>query len=65
LCPHSEHQKNISSNLKALNIFTKETSSNKVKLPKVGSNAIVPIYPCEGREGPNNEAKRKELGFIK
>ncbi len=35
--------KNICSNLNSLNTFTKETSSNKVKLPKVGSNAIVPV----------------------
>ncbi len=34
--------KNIHSNLNILNTFTKETSSNKVKLPKVGSNAISP-----------------------
>jgi hypothetical protein len=27
-----------------LNTFSKETSSNKVKLPKVGSNAIVPVH---------------------
>jgi hypothetical protein len=42
LFPHSEHQK-IRSNLNSLNSFTKETSSNKVKLAKVGSNAIVPV----------------------
>ncbi len=42
LCPHSEHPKKNRSNLNGLNTFTKETSSNKVKLPKVGSNAIVP-----------------------
>ncbi len=48
LCPHSEHQKNIGSNLNGLNTFTKETSSNKVKLPQVGWNAIV-FCPCGGR----------------
>jgi hypothetical protein len=48
LCPHSEHPKKICSNLNSLNTFTKETGSGnvkpvliKVKLPKVGSNAIV------------------------
>jgi hypothetical protein len=45
LCPHSEHQKKYGSNLNSLNTFTKEMGSpgsNKVKLPKVGSDAIVP-----------------------
>jgi hypothetical protein len=36
------------SNLNNLNTFSKETSSNKVKLPKVGSNAIVPV-PVKAR----------------
>lgn len=31
LCPHSEHQKNICSNLNSLNTFTKETGSPHVK----------------------------------
>jgi hypothetical protein len=35
--------KTIHSNLNSLNTFAKETGSNKVKLPKVGSNAIVPV----------------------
>jgi hypothetical protein len=34
-CPHSEQQKQICSNLKSLNTFTKETGSKKVKLPKL------------------------------
>ncbi len=44
LCPHSEHQNKFRSNLNSLNTFTKGTSSpNKLKLPKIGSNAIVPV----------------------
>jgi hypothetical protein len=35
--------KKVHSNLNSLNTFTKETGSNKVKLPKVGSFAIVPV----------------------
>jgi hypothetical protein len=39
----------IRSNLNSVNTFTKcDTGSNKVKLPKVGSNAIVPV-PVGGR----------------
>jgi len=56
LCTHSEHRKDrfqvhtlntakIGSNLNSLNTFTKETSSNKVKLPKVGSNATIVHAP--------------------
>jgi hypothetical protein len=41
--------KNVCSNLNNLNTFSKETSSNKVKLPKVGSNAIVPVPVKEGK----------------
>jgi hypothetical protein len=48
-CVHTLNTKTICSNLNGLNTFTKETSSptwcktgsNKVKLPKVGSNVIV------------------------
>ncbi len=47
---HTLNTKTIRSNLKSLNTFTKETGSLnvklvfiKVKLPKVGSNAIVPV----------------------
>jgi hypothetical protein len=56
LCPHSEHQKNPfqskqSKHFHQRNRFTQcETGSNKVKLPKVGSNAIVPV----GSKGPIN-----------
>jgi hypothetical protein len=50
LCPHSEHHKNLNS----LNTFTKRTGSNKVKLPKVGLNAMVPV-PVGA--GPNKRAK--------
>jgi hypothetical protein len=32
LCPHSEHQKKICSNLNSLNTFSKETGSPNVKL---------------------------------
>jgi hypothetical protein len=40
---HTLNTKKIHSNLNSLNTFTKETSSNKVKLTKVGSNMIVPV----------------------
>ncbi len=50
LCPHTLNTKTICSNLNSLNTFTKEAGSpnvklifNKVKLPKVGSNVIVPV----------------------
>jgi hypothetical protein len=43
LCPHSEHHTKICSNLNSLKTFTKETGSNKVKLPRVRSNEIVPV----------------------
>jgi hypothetical protein len=42
--------KRLRSNLNSLNTFIKETSSNTIKLSKVGSNAIVPV-PVEA--GPN------------
>ncbi len=49
-CVHTRNMKKIHSNLNNLNTFTKknrfpecEISFNKVKLPKVGSNAIVPV----------------------
>jgi len=47
--------KNICSKINSLNTFTKETGSpnvkpvfNKVKLPKVGSKAIVPAPTGQG-----------------
>jgi hypothetical protein len=55
LCPHSECQKNPfqskqSKHFHQRNQFTQcETSSNKVKFPKVGSKAIVPVA------GPTNK----------
>jgi len=51
--------KKIRSNLNTLNAFTKETSSNKVKLPKVGSNAIV------GGQGPTIPKIEQVLRFLK
>jgi len=42
-CVHTLNTKNICSNLNNLNISTKETSSNKIKLPKVVPNAIIPV----------------------
>jgi hypothetical protein len=54
LCPHSEHQKNLfqskqSKHFHQRNRFTEcEAGSNKVKLPKVGSNAIVPGHVGAG-----------------
>ncbi len=53
LCPHSEHQKNTFQSKQSKHFHQRnqctqcETGSTKVKLPKVGSNAIV-------RTGPNN-----------
>ncbi len=44
LCSHSEHQKNLfqSKHFHQKNQFTEyETSSNKVKLPKVGSSVMI------------------------
>jgi len=44
--PHSEHQNNSfqSKHFHQRNWFTEcKTHSNKIKLPKVGSNAIVPV----------------------
>jgi hypothetical protein len=41
------------SNLNNLNTCTKETSSNKVKLPKVGSNAILPVPEEAGTNKPH------------
>jgi hypothetical protein len=61
LCPHSEHQNNPfqseqSKHFHQRNEFTKcETGSIKAKLPKVGSNAIVPVHVGAG---PN---KRKRV----
>jgi transposase-like protein len=49
LCPHSEHQKNPfqskqSKHFHQRNQFTQcEADFNKVKLPKVASNTIVPV----------------------
>jgi len=71
LCPHSKHQKKPfqskqSKHFHQRNRFTKcETGSNKVKLPKVGSNAIVPV-PVGGRAeqikaSQNLENKHYEL----
>jgi hypothetical protein len=42
-CVHTLNTKKIYSNLNSLNTFLKETGSNKVKLSKVGSIAIVPL----------------------
>ncbi len=53
LCPHSEHQNNPFQSKQSKHFhqrkqFTQcETGSNKVKLPKVGSNAIV---PCQAQQ---------------
>jgi len=43
-CVHTVNTRTIRSNLNSLNTFTKcDTDSNKVRLPKVGSNALVPV----------------------
>jgi hypothetical protein len=48
-CVHTVNTKTIRSDLNSLNTFTKcDTGSNKVKLPKVGSNAIVPAPTWTG-----------------
>ncbi len=59
LCPHSEHKKKNpfqskqSKHFHQRNPFPQcEARSDKVKLPKVGSNAIVPV-PVEA--GPKKE----------
>jgi hypothetical protein len=63
LCPHSEHQNNPFQSKKSKhfhqrNRFTQcETGSIKVKLPKVGSNVIVPV-PVGA--GPNKDGGKKE-----
>jgi hypothetical protein len=67
LCPHSEHQNNPlqskqSKHIHQRNWFSKcETSSIKVKLPKVGSNAIVPV-PVGA--GPNNPYIKEAKGVF-
>jgi hypothetical protein len=45
----------MGSDLNSLNTFTKETSSNKVKLPKVGSNVI---GPTRGKKSATIERTR-------
>ncbi len=69
LCPHSEHQKKFRSNLNSLNTFTKGTSSpNKLKLPKIGSNAIVPVRvgagPNERKAYAPNSKRRCSLQHV-
>ncbi len=62
-CVQSRNTKKIRFNLNSLNIFTKgtcETASNKVKLAKVGSNAIVPV-PGGGEEGPQKGRKSTDF----
>jgi hypothetical protein len=56
LCPHSEHQKKIRSNL---NTFTKETGSNKVKLPKVGSLWGAGPNKLQTKEEVDNQRKER------
>jgi hypothetical protein len=54
LCPHSEHQKHSFQSKQCKHFHHRnrfiscETGSDKVKLPEVGSNAIVPV-PVGGR----------------
>ncbi len=62
LCPHSEHQK-ICSDLNSLNTFTKETVSNKVKRPKVGSNAIVRV-PVGAGPNKTNKPLSLVVGYL-
>jgi hypothetical protein len=65
LYPHSEHQKNICSNLNSLNTFTKETSSNKVKLPKVGLNEIVPVlHKDRAQQTPQREMENSDSKML-
>jgi hypothetical protein len=61
LCPHSEHQKNLFQSKQSKHFHQRnwfilcEIGSNKVKLPKVGSDAIVPV-PVEAE--PNKRDKK-------
>jgi len=55
--------KTICSNLNSLNTFTKETGSHKVKLAKVGSNAIVPVEAEPNKE--LNSIENCKLSLIK
>ncbi len=62
ICVHTLNTKTIHSNPNSLNTFTKETGSpyvklvfNKVKLSKVGSNAIVPV--------PHRDRDQKTFSF--
>jgi len=80
LCLHSEHQNNSfqskqSKHFHQRNRFTLcETGSNKVKLPKVGSNVIVPVpwgraqqnkYSWEGHfHFTLNDMDKKEVQLI-
>jgi len=54
LCPHSEHQKKVRSNLNSLNTFNKETDSNKVKTSKSWIQCDSPC-PCGCRAQQNME----------
>jgi hypothetical protein len=60
-CPHFKHQNNPFQSKQSLNTFTKETGSIKVKLPKVGSNAIVPV-PVGA--GPNDALNDDDGGAV-
>jgi hypothetical protein len=69
LCPHSEHQNKIHSNLNSLNTFTEETGSpnvktirNKIKLPEVGSNVIWSLSLWGA--GPNKTNKQPSLRYV-
>ncbi len=61
-CVHTLNTKTIRSNLKSLNIFTKEISSPNVKFPKVGSNAIVPVPVGTG---PNKSTIQGSTSVLK
>jgi hypothetical protein len=69
LCPHSEHQQipfqsKQSKHFHQKNRFTKcQTGSNNVKLPKVGSNAIVTVPVGAGPTKRVSSQKKNENDF--
>jgi len=68
LCSHSEHPKNPfqpkqSKRFHSKNWFTEcETGLNSIKLPKVGSNAIVPVPVGAGPNKIHKDVRKCKLG---
>jgi hypothetical protein len=61
---HTLNTKRIHSNINSVNSFTKETGSNKVKLPKVGANVIVPV-PCGGQGATKGVTSSSIENFVR